>query len=100
MKDLKSLSYRELQQLEQQIKKLKEERKDLRVYKVTFYVGFLANQHETQSLNHPDDFGDYFANRPSNLIVDDFFLCGPEEVSGCDVVELEPEDFPKMFRNQ
>jgi hypothetical protein len=100
MKDLKTLSYRELQQLEQQIKKLKEERKDLRVYKVTFYVGFLANKHENQSLNHPDDFGDYFVNGPSNHIVDDFWLTGPEEVSGCDVVELEPEDFPEMFRNQ
>jgi hypothetical protein len=98
MKELNSMKFRELKELEKQIKYLKEQHKELRVYKVTFHVGFMASKHDDSDLGDPEVFGEYFANRPSNLIVKDFNLKGIEDVSGSDVVELEPKDFPEMFQ--
>jgi hypothetical protein len=96
--DLSKLSYVEIKQLEKELEQHKASRKDLRFYKVTFMIGFLANKHETDELNDPEDFGDYFVNDPSNLICKYFGLKSPEEVLGCDVVELKPEEFPEMFK--
>jgi dTDP-D-glucose 4,6-dehydratase len=96
--DLTKLSYVEIKQLEKDIEQQKASRKYMRCYKVTFMIGFLANKHEDDGLNDPEDFGDYFVNGPSNLICKYFGLKSPEEVSGCEVMELKPEEFPEMFK--
>lgn len=96
--DLNKLSYIEIKQLENDIKKHKAQCKEMRCYKVTFTVGFIANRHEDDELNHPENFGDYFVNSPTNLICKYFDLKSPEDITGCDVVELKPEEFPEMFR--
>jgi len=96
--DLNKLSYVEIKQLEKELEQHKASRTDMRCYKVTFMVGFLANKHEDDELNDPEDFGDYFVNDPTNLICKAFGLEYPEDVSGCDVVELKPEEFPEMFK--
>ena len=96
--DLNELSYVEIKQLEKDLERHKASRKDVRCYTVTFTVGFLANKHENDELNDPEDFGDYFANDPSKLICKNFDLTSIENVSGCDVVELKPEEFPEMFK--
>jgi hypothetical protein len=96
--DLDKLSIAELQQLQTDIETHMTSRKDMRCYKVTFYVGFTAKEHTNDELCGPNTFSDYFANVPSNLIVDDFDLEEPQCVSRCDVVELKPEEFPEMFK--
>lgn len=98
--DLNKLSYEEIKQLEKELERHKASRKDLRCYKVTFTVGFIANKHEDDELNDPEDFGDYFVNAPSNLICKYFRLESPEDVSDFDVVELKPEEFPEMFKSE
>jgi hypothetical protein len=97
--DLSKLSFEELTQLQTDIEIHKESRKDMRVYKVTFYIGFNANQHDYDDLSTPKAFGDYFADSPTDLLFEYFYLEEPENVSECNVVELKPEEFPEMFKN-
>lgn len=94
------LSFSEIKELQEKLEKYIQTRKDLRCYKVTFFIGFQANKHEHDSLCDPDVFGDYFANAPSNLMCKELGLSSPEDVSSCDVVELKPEEFPEMFRGE
>lgn len=96
--DLSKLSFEELTRLQTDIEIHKASRKDMRIYKVTFYVAFNANKHDYGDLSTPRAFADYFAVRPTDLLFEYFDLEEPENVSECDVVELKPEEFPEMFK--
>ena len=96
--NLNELSYEELLNIQKDIEKEMSNRKDMRVYKISFYVGFISNKHLHDNLLTVDDFGDYFVNEPSRMIVEEFELIHPEDVSGCDVIELKPDQFPDMFK--
>ena len=99
--NLSQLSFKELSELEEVIKKEKADREDMRVYRVTFDIGFLAKNIGEQSiLQSPDDFGDYLINDPTLVIETNAGLKGfPKEgIVGFDVIELEPKDFPEAFK--
>lgn len=101
--NLSSLSFKELSELEKAIEKEKEIRKDMRVYKVTFYVGFKANRPIPEhpyydDLMDTESFGNYLVNTPTNLMIKELNLKEPEDISGFYVEELEPKNFPSMFK--
>jgi hypothetical protein len=96
--NLNELSYEELLNIQEDIEKEMSNRKDMRVYKISFYVGFISNKHRHDELLTADDFGYYFVNEPSRMIINDLNLIHPEDVSGFDVIELKPDQFPDMFK--
>ena len=95
MTDLSKLSYKELQQLQEQIEERKEmlrNSKDcVEGYKITFCVKFNPAKHEYDDLNSPEMFGDYLANDVANLIIRDFGLT-QLNVSSFGVKEMTDED--------
>jgi len=106
MTDLSNLSYKELQQLEEQIEQRKEmlrKSKDcVEGYKITFChtfcVKFNPASHPYDELNSPEEFGDYLANDVANLIIKDFGLT-QSDVSGfvVDVMTDEDKEEWKVF---
>lgn len=98
--DLSKLTYKELRELEREVRRQKELRNDLKVYEVKFHIGILAKRAEEDwRLRDAEDFGEYFVNDPMNFLEKDLNLTrGIEEISGCDVRELDREEFPEMFR--
>ena len=94
MTDLSQLSYKELQQLQDQIEQRKEtlrKSKDcVEGYKITFCVKFNPAAHEVDDLRSPEDFGEYLANDVTQYIMNDGF-CGLD-VSGFVVEEMTDED--------
>lgn len=101
--NIKNLTFKELTELSEAIEKEKASRKDMRVYRVTFHVGFKANRpilphrHYDELLNL-EDFADYLVNTPTNLMIKELSLKAPEDISGFDVVELDPKEFPEQFK--
>ena len=95
MTDLSKLSYKELQQLQDQIEERKEtlrKSKDcLEGYKITFCVKYNPAAHAYSDLRSSADFGDYLANDVANLIINDFGLT-QSDVSGFEVEEITDED--------
>ena len=94
MTDLSKLSYKQLRQLEKQIKERKETLRNskdcVEGYKITFCVKFNPVAHEVDDLNSPEDFGEYLANDVTDYIVNDgFHGLG---VSGFVVEEMTDED--------
>jgi hypothetical protein len=96
--DLDKLTFAELQQLQTDIETHITTRKDMRCYKVTFYVGFITKEHTNDELCGPNTFSDYFGVHLYDHIADGFGLGEHEGVSSCNVVELKPEEFPDMFK--
>ena len=101
--NLTELSYEELLNIQEDIEKEMSNRSEfMRVYKISFYVGFSPHKHQHDDLLTEDDFGDYihdmFADEVAMRIMDDFGLIDPEDVSGYDVIELKPDQFPDMFK--
>jgi hypothetical protein len=96
--DLDKLSFAELQQLQTDIEIHMASRKDMRCYKVTFYVGFNIAIDDCNELSTPNAFRDYFTEHIADFLYDEFGLGEPEGVSSCNVVELKPEEFPDMFK--
>ncbi len=94
MTDLSKLSYKQLKQLEKQIKERKQvlsESKDcVEGYKITFCVKFNPAAHPYDELNRPEEFGDYLANDVADRIVKDFCL-RQSDVSGFEVEEMTDE---------
>jgi hypothetical protein len=96
--DLDKLSFAELQQLQTDIETHMASRKDMRYYKVTFYVGFNIAIDDCNELSTPNAFCDYFTEHIANFLYDEFALGEHEDVSSCNVVELKPEEFPDLFK--
>ena len=94
MTDLSKLSYKQLRQLEKQIKERKEtlrKSKDcVEGYKITFCVKFNPAMHQYTDLRSSVDFGDYLANDVANLLINDFILA-ESDVSGFEVEEMTDE---------
>ena len=94
MTDISKLSYKELQQLEEQIENRKYELRNSKEcvegYKITFCVKFNPVAHEVDDLNSPEDFGEYLANDVTQYIMNDGF-CGLD-VSGFVVDVMTDED--------
>jgi hypothetical protein len=94
MIDLSKLSSKELRELEKQIEEHKKTRKDLEGWKITFTIRY--NPFKTLALTKDrfgdDTIGDLMANEIANLIIRQFCLSAPEDVSGCDVVEATQEE--------
>ena len=95
MTDLSKLSYKELQQLQDQIeerkKTLRNSKDCVEGYKITFCVKFNPAKHEYDDLRSSEDFGHYLANEVANLIIKDFGLT-QLNVSGFEVEEMTDED--------
>ena len=95
MTDLSKLSYKELEQLQNQIEERKETlRKSnecLEGYKITFCVKFNPAAHEYTELKSSEEFGEYLANDVANLIINDFGRT-QLDVSGFEVEEMTDED--------
>jgi len=94
MTDISKLSFKELQQLEKQIKErkevLKQSKDSVEGYKITFCVKFNAAAHAYTDLRSSEDFGHYLANDVANLIIRDFGLA-ELDVSGFEVEEMTDE---------
>ena len=92
MTDLSKLSYKELEQLQDQIEERKEmlrSSKDcVEGYKITFCVKFNPANHPYDELNSPEEFGDYLANDVANYMINDFHVL---DVSGFEVEEMTDE---------
>lgn len=94
-----SLSYKELILLENKIKQRKSNLKELRVYQVTFSVAFVATEHDEDDLDDPESFGEWVANcSVYDEIADTFNIDNMTHITGCDVVELDKCQYPKMFK--
>ena len=95
MTDLSKLSYKELEQLQNQIEERKEmlrNSKDcVEGYKITFCVKFNPAIHTYDDLRSSEMFGHYLANEVANLIIKDFGLT-QLNVSGFAVFEMDDED--------
>ena len=95
MTDLTNLTYKELRQLEKQIKERKETLRNskdcVEGYKITFCVKFNPAMHAYTDLRSSEMFGDYLANDVANLIIKDFGLT-QLNVSGFEVEEMTDED--------
>ena len=95
MTDISNLTYKELQQLQNQIEQRKEtlrKSKDcVEGYKITFCVKFNPAMHAYTDLRSSVDFGDYLANDVANLIINDFGRT-QLDVSGFEVEEMTDED--------
>ena len=94
MTDLSKLSYKELQQLQDQIeerkKTLRNSKDCVEGYKITFCVKFNPAAHEYDELKSPDEFGDYLINDVTDFIIKDGF---PDLiVSGFEVEVMTDED--------
>jgi hypothetical protein len=97
--DLSKLSFKELTELEQEIKRQKELRSDLKVYEVRFCIGVLAKRAEGDwKLESIEGLGDYFVNTPMRLMEKELgILEKVEGFTGCYVRELQPEEYPERF---
>ena len=95
MTDISKLSYKELEQLQDQIEERKEmlrKSKDcVEGYKITFCVKFNPAIHTYDDLRSSEMFGDYLANDVANLIIKDFGLT-QLDVSGFEIEEMTDED--------
>ena len=95
MTDLTNLTYKELEQLQDQIEERKEmlrSSKDcVEGYKITFCVKFNPAMHAYTDLRSSEMFGDYLANDVANLIINDFGRT-QLDVSGFVVFEMDDED--------
>ena len=95
MTDLSKLSYKELEQLQNQIEERKEtlrKSKDcVEGYKITFCVKFNPAMHQYTDLRSSEMFGDYLANDVANLIINDFGRT-QLDVSGFEIEEMTDED--------
>lgn len=94
--DLSQMSGKELQKLQEDIKNHINSREDLRVYKVTLFVGFPSNT-SCGYLETVDDFEEYLVNEVSNYINNTLELTDGVFVDT--VEELEPSEFPEEFKN-
>ena len=94
MTDLSKLSYKELQQLQDQIEQRKEtlrKSKDcVEGYKITFCVKFNPAEHQFDELNSPEEFGHYLADEIANYMINDGF--SDLHVSGFVVEVMTDED--------
>jgi len=95
MTDISKLSFRELEQLQDQIEERKEmlrSSKDcVEGYKITFCVKFNPAMHQYTDLRSSEMFGDYLANDVANLIINDFGRT-QLDVSGFEITEMNDED--------
>lgn len=90
------MSVKELQKLQEDLKNHLDNRDDLRVYKVTLFVGFPSNR-DSGYLDNLDVFDDYLDYTLTNYINNTLNLT--EGVLFGDVKELEPNEFPEEFKN-
>ena len=93
MTDISKLSYKQLQQLQDQIEErkemLSESKECVEGYKITFCVKFNPAMHAYTDLRSSEMFGDYLANDVTDYIVKDGF---PDLiVSGFEVEEMNDE---------
>ena len=95
MIDFSKLSYKELQQLQDQIEQRKETLRNskdcIEGYKITFCVKFNPAMHQYTDLRSSEEFGHYLANDVANLIINDFGK-SQLDVSGFEVEEMTDED--------
>lgn len=96
MIDLSSLSYKEVQNLEKQIKEYYESKKGLRGYKVTFCVLYNPKNHEEDMLVNEEDFGEWLVDAIPDQIEGSFNLKKPEEVI-FDSVEIMDDEEIEVF---
>ena len=102
MIDITKLSPEEIEKLDEQIQTYKSQR-NLRGYKVTFYVRYNPEKHVDDSLTFdgtPDSgiFEDYICDYVLSEIDKDFKFDGYEEDAGCvSIEELSHEEIQKVF---
>ena len=76
MTNLSKLSYKELEQLQDQIEERKEMLRNskncVEGYKITFCVKFNPAAHSYDELNSPEEFGHYLADEVANYMIKDF----------------------------
>jgi hypothetical protein len=99
--NLSQLSFKELSELEEVIKKEKADRDDMRVYRVTFDIGFLSkNRGENSVLHTLYSIEDFLVNEATDFIEKELALkkSSKEGIVCFDVIELEPKNFPEAFK--
>lgn len=102
MIDISELSWQEINDLEEQIKRYKDLEKHLCGYKVTFYVRFNPGLHRSDSLTYlgeldPDVFGEWLVNNIPDRIIDSLNMENPEDVSGFTVELAKKEDLDQIW---
>jgi hypothetical protein len=94
--DFSQMSVEDLQKLQEDLKNHLDNRDDLRVYKVTLFVGFPSN-HDSGYLENLDVFDNYLNNELTNYINNTLLT---EGVFVGDVEELEPNEFPEELKKK
>lgn len=95
--ELSKMSLKDLRKLQKDIQEHLKNRDDLRVYKVTLFVGFPSNT-SCGYLETVDDFEEYLVNEVSNYINNTLELTNYDGVYVDTVEEIEPSEFPDVFK--
>jgi len=108
MIDLSQLTEDQINELQLQIQKHKEEQKhkdnlkNLKGYKVTFYVRFDPEKHKNDMLTNDGNldeglFTDYLCDNLVTDLIEDLGLCGYEDVSYPNVEVATQKDIEEKF---
>ncbi len=96
--DISGLNCKELLELKSQINERVQNIKELRVYRISFEIGFSVNEHLNDDLSDPESFGDWFVNCSVYDEIQKSFNIPDSYMSGCDVINLDPKDFPNYYK--